>query len=402
MAVSVRKWGLLAAALVAGCLCAPAVALAEPPNDDPTDPVALLPDWTRLDVSTSSTVVQGGPANEDWPNATVNDIDDPPPECLGDQGYRSLWYAVDVPEPAVLKVSVSSTNVNIFQPVVSLYAPGTPEKPVGLEVGCGLAGPNRINPDAVASAYAYTGRYLVRVAQAESHLPTGGQPAVTIKVFARDVKPPKISIATPGRIVAPGKPAQYTATVEDKGAQVDWTTMRWHFCDPKCDQVGTRLSGDETDRTVEIQTYPWKRPGLHRVVFEIADKAGNASHYSWAVYVRDVTRPAVRFTTAVPIPGTRLLKIAIQHNEHVKVRLLVTQQRASGDPHELYRRILTMYKSGTSTRTILLRPRVGTGTLIITGIARDRAGNASLLPTCVIDPVIGTGQCFKPDARPKP
>jgi hypothetical protein len=406
MTVSVRKWGLLAAALVvAGCLCSPAVALAEgPANDNPSTPVALLPSWIGLDAAPSFRTVQGGIGNDDWPSASVNDADDPEPTCLGDRGFKSLWYVVDVPEPAVLKVTVTSGNVDRFQPVVSIYQPTTVSPTADDEVGCGLGGTNsRTDPSAVAAAYAYQGKHLIRVAQAVNTPPLAGQPAVTISVTARDVKPPKITIAAPGKIVAPGRAAKYTAKVDDLGAQVAWSTISWNFCDPECNQAGTRLSGDDETRSTEVRTYKWKKPGLHRVEFEIKDKAGNIASYSWAVYVRDLTRPEVSFSTAVPVPGTRYLRIAIEHNEYVKVRLLITQQRASGDPRELYRRIMTLYLDKdkptavrTSRRTVLLKPRVGNGSLVITGVARDRAGNASLLPTCVIDPVLGTGRCFKP------
>jgi hypothetical protein len=399
MAVTVQRWGLPAAALVAAaCLCMPVSARAEAPvNDTRAGAIALAPTWDNPSVASVSKVVSGrGIDNENWPDAGVTD-EDPTPECLGDQGYRSLWYSVDVPESAVLRITVHSDIIERFQPVVSIYGPG------GDEVACGLAGPNsRTNPDAEATTYAGKGKYIIRVAQAVRNLPDAqGQPGVTIKVFARDVNPPDITIVAPRRVATPNVAARYTASVADDGAHVNWNTMKWYFCDPKCDQPGTSETENEAGRTAEVRTYKWKNPGLHRVLFEIQDRAGNLATYSWAVYVRDLIRPKVAFSTAVPIPGTRLLRIAIDHDEVVKVKLLITQQRASGQPQQLFKRKLTLYQNGksgmvTTRRTVLLKPRVGTGSLVISGVARDEAGNATLLPTCVIDPVLATGRCFKP------
>ena len=48
------------------------------------------------------------------------------------------------------------------------------------------------------------------------------------------------------------------------------------------------------------------------------------------------------------------------------------------------------------SRSITLNGGVGQGLLVIGGIARDLAGNATPLPQCVIDPVTGQGNCAAP------
>ena len=48
------------------------------------------------------------------------------------------------------------------------------------------------------------------------------------------------------------------------------------------------------------------------------------------------------------------------------------------------------------TRSVPLRGGVGKGLLVVSGIARDLAGNATALPQCVVDPVTGQGSCTTP------
>jgi hypothetical protein len=47
-------------------------------------------------------------------------------------------------------------------------------------------------------------------------------------------------------------------------------------------------------------------------------------------------------------------------------------------------------------RSIRLTGGVGTSLLVISGLARDLAGNATALPQCVVDPVTGQGTCAAP------
>jgi len=392
-----RRLALVATA--AACLCVPATASAEPPvNDDPRGAQAITPEFTGFFVVPASRVAGGGVESGDWPEASVNDVDDAAPTCLGHQGYKSLWYKVTVPEASVLRVTVTSTDVDRFQPVVTIHAPSTPEAPgPGEELGCGLGGTNSSDdPSAVTSAYAFRGDFLIRVAQAVSNFPNAGGPQVTISIVARDVAPPKITITTRSATASPGMPKNYQANVVDGGAGVNRESAKWLFCDPDpatCIEGPVPAAGEDA----LASSHRWKRSGprLRKVVFEVRDRAQNISTYSWVVYVRDEVRPVVSFATTLPAPGARRMRITIDHDEYVKVKLQVTQQRASGVPRSLFKQTLTLHESPRKARrTIILRPFVGTGSLIITGIARDRTGNATLLPTCVVDPVLGTGACF--------
>jgi hypothetical protein len=48
------------------------------------------------------------------------------------------------------------------------------------------------------------------------------------------------------------------------------------------------------------------------------------------------------------------------------------------------------------SRSIPLLGAVGKGLLVIGGVARDLAGNATPLPQCMVDPVTGQGSCAAP------
>ena len=58
-----------------------------------------------------------------------------------------MWYSVAVPEAAVLRVTVVSTDTARYQPVVTILDPKHDE------VACGLA--NDVKPGATANATAY-------------------------------------------------------------------------------------------------------------------------------------------------------------------------------------------------------------------------------------------------------
>ncbi len=84
----------------------------------------------------------------DWNDATTGLEDaNPLPSCTSSPGFRSQWYAVSVPEAAVLRVSVVSTDVARYQPVVNILDPNHDE------VACGLANDLKAGSKANATAY---------------------------------------------------------------------------------------------------------------------------------------------------------------------------------------------------------------------------------------------------------
>ena len=118
--------------LAVACACLVPVAgaqAASPTNDVPTAavPVDSL-GWTSLSVF-QDIVVQAS----EWNDATTGPEDaNPLPSCTGSPGFRSMWYSLSVPEAAVLRVTVVSTNAARYQPVFNVL------DPFNNEVGCGL------------------------------------------------------------------------------------------------------------------------------------------------------------------------------------------------------------------------------------------------------------------------
>ena len=119
-----------------------------------------------------------------------------------------MWYRVSVPEAAVLRVSVISTDTARYQPVVTMLAPGGQD-----EVACGVLAVGKAGATATATAYvtpnALDGSaadYLVRVAQVTLQSPSGGLPTLTVRFAGRDVTPPHIVVNSPGT-AEPNTPA---------------------------------------------------------------------------------------------------------------------------------------------------------------------------------------------------
>ena len=75
------------------------------------------------------------------------------------------------------------------------------------------------------------------------------------------------------------------------------------------------------------------------------------------------------------------------------MRLLVTQV---GRAEPLMRRYVDFWGDRYQSRSVPLRGAVRKGLLIISGFARDLAGNRTELPQCVVDPVTGQGRCTAP------
>ena len=108
-----------------------------------------------------------------------------------------MWYSVSVPEAAVLRVTVVSTDNARYQPVVTVLDPNHDE------VGCGIANTAKTGATANATAYVTPGAdnapatYLVRVAEVTNNSPSGGLPTLTVRFAARDVTAPHIRVRCP-------------------------------------------------------------------------------------------------------------------------------------------------------------------------------------------------------------
>jgi hypothetical protein len=371
-------------AVACACLAPAAVAqAAAPANDVPSmaQDVGAL-GWTSLSVSQD--IVVGA---ADWNDATTGPEDaDPLPSCTGAVGFRSMWYSVSVPEASVLRVSVISTDTSRYQPVVTIL------DPLHEEIACGVAALGK--PGATANATAYVTpppdpaqKYLVRVAQVLNNSASGGLPSLTVRFAGRDVTPPHIIVPTPDE-VQPKTPVAYTADdpqspSTDLGSDIDRSSARWEFYDTSKTVPKTRPN--------MLTNYTWETPGAHAVVFTVKDRAGNESMYRFTTVVRDTGRPVVAFSLRPPVPGSHRLRVVVKASESVHVRLLVTQV---GRRKPLLRRSLDFWgRDKPHPRSIRLTGGVGRGLLVISGIARDLAGNATAIPQCVINPVTGQGSC---------
>jgi hypothetical protein len=373
--------------LAVACAClvpAAAAQAAPPPNDLPTTPQAVPLTWTSLTVSQDVVV----PAT-DWGEATTGPEDaDPLPSCTGAVGFKSQWYSVSVPEAAVLKVTVISTDTTRYQPVVTVLAPGGQD-----EVACGVLAVGKAGAQANATAYVTPGAdgapatYLVRVAQVTLQSPNAGLPMLTVRFAGRDVTPPHIIVDLPGK-AQPKTPITYDAENSfDAASGIDSLTAHWEFHE--------KINGRNVVKTRDGMrvNFTWQSTGARPVNFVVKDRAGNESMYRFTTFVLDTVRPDVSFSLRPPVPGAHRLQIVVKASESVHVRLLVTQE---GRRKALLRRTVDFWGDASHSRSITLTGAVGKGLLVVGGVARDLADNATSLPQCLIDPVTGQGNCAAP------
>jgi hypothetical protein len=374
-------------AVACACLVPAAAAEAAAPANDIKSGATLVspPGWTSL-LAPQNVVVQAS----DWTDATTGPEDaDPLPSCTGVVGFRSIWYQMVVPEASVLRVTVVSTDATRYQPVVSIIDPSNQE------VGCGLA--NDVKQGATANATAYVtplpdgspATYLIRVAQVTNNSQSGGLPMLTVSFAAKDVTAPHIIVTVPSGKVPPRTPAEYDASgTTDLASGVDPTTAKWEFRDERADHTPVVHTRDG----LQVK-YSWLTPGVHQVVFSVQDRAGNKNTYRFTTLVQDSVRPDVQFSLRPPEPGARRLRITVKASESVHLRLLVTQVGRNGP---LLKGDVSFWGTSLHTRSVPLRGIVGKGLIVVSGVARDLAGNATLLPQCVVDPVTGQGACTSP------
>jgi hypothetical protein len=312
------------------------------------------------------------------------------PECLGAPGYRSVWYWIRVAEPSVLRVTVRSDPL-AYLPVVTILAAAGAELSeqacavgaAGAQSGGTVTATAYVRPEASAP-----GRYLVRVAQVSPLTPGANGPAVQVAVSGQDVTPPSIRVRIPSRPGLVGETTQYDARGStDAGADIDWASERWTFED------GRRTQSYSPPAQNGRPQHPWRTPGLHTVTVSVADRAGNRSTYTFFALVRDPPPTVAVFgVRSVPFPGARRLTLVVAHDETVRVRVRVRQ-----GARRLLSRTLTFWGRGRHTRRVGLRLRVAARpSLVLSGVARDSAGNRVTLPVCLLDARTGGGRCFRP------
>ncbi len=171
----------------------------------------------------------------DWGEASTGPEDaDPLPSCTGAIGFKSMWYRVSVPEAAVLRVSVISTDTARYQPVVTILAPGGQD-----EVACGVLAVGKAGATATATAYvtpnAVDGTaadYLVRVAQVTLQSPIGRAADAdrALRRARRDATAHPRELPADRRAEHARRPTT-RMTRATTGSGIDPTTAHWEFYD---------------------------------------------------------------------------------------------------------------------------------------------------------------------------
>jgi hypothetical protein len=392
--VRVRRRVLLLVLLVMAALPASAFAFI-PPNDTQAQAILLSSAYATPTMSqVSETFVPfAGPApfggwSEATPSLTgVEESTLPYPSCLGFAPYQSMWYKVDVDEASVLTITLSSNDVDRYQPVVAVT------DHAGAEVACGLGGSDRqTDPTASASSFVLPDTYWIRIGSVSriSGDPNEG-PRLRLTEVLQDVTPPAIavSVSGQGRIVGPGKNYKFSALKsQDDGSGLDLDSAKWYFPEdgqPAVDPI------ENVSNPLVIQ-HSWATAGVHQVVLKLADKSGNVNSYAFSVLVHNFVPPKVSLRVFVPSPGDRQVRVVLTHNVPIAVHLVFMQNGR-------VLRILPSRVVKGSKRTTLkvaLRKKVGkVGFVAVSGAASDLGPSPNTVPllTCSVDPVNGGGVC---------
>ena len=272
----------------------------------------------------------------------------------------------------MLRVTVISTDTARYQPVVTVL------DPANNEVACGVLAVGKAGAQANATAYVTPGAdgapatYLVRVAQVAQQLPTAGLPMLTVRFAGRDVTPPHIVVGSPGQGAARRRRSPTAPTNSSTmRSQIDPLTAHWEF-------------HDADQRQDVVKRTRWPARDLHvaarrartPVDFRVKDRAGNESMYRFTTFVLDTMRagrhvqPATSGAGRPPAAGRR---------QGLRVGAPAPARHQAGRNGPCCGAPST---SGATPRT-RARSRctggVGQGLLVISGIARDLAGNATPL-----------------------
>ena len=197
--------------------------------------------------------------------------------------------------------------------------------------------------------------------------------------------PPQITLVQNRRPPQPGDTVTFSATGHDVGSGVDPDSAVWMFGERRLQSKNT-TTGTQTTHKV----------GSKRVVkfsLQLKDMAGNVATYSWFVNVRDIVRPQIDYfgVTSVPFPGARTMRLVMVHDEMVAGRILITQGN-----QVLYRGFPKFWNKGRHVKLIKLRRSVNSLPIEISGVARDRSGNTTVLPRCRLIPLDpARSKCFR-------
>jgi hypothetical protein len=377
----------------------PASAFADPPQNDVQGGATAIP-AEPLYSSALGGVLQTIPptgGSGGWADATPNaavptpadEVNASAPSCLGAAGFHSMWYSVDVPEASVLTLVLKSSAVNRYQPVVTIINSAD-----NSELACGLGGSDfNTDPAALASSYLPKGKYWIRVASVQNST-TGSNielPTIQLTGSLRDVTPPMIQVAfsAKSKIVGVGKPYTCDATGStDGGSGLNPKSAVWAFYDRG---IPTVVDGKDRNSPL-MATYAWKTPGLHKVTLQLSDNNSNTNTYSFNVLVHNFVAPKISLFPTAPAPGSRTLRLLVIHDVPIRLRLVVMQGG------RVLRAIPSRLVKGSHKHSVLeiaLTRKVGTGAVVVSGVASDlgRYPNTVPLLTCSLDPVKGGGKC---------
>jgi hypothetical protein len=300
-----------------------------------------------------------------------------------------MWYTVEVKEASVLTVTLTSTDVLRYQPVVSITGANG-------EVACGLGGSDKqTDPTASASSFVIAGTYYVRIGSVqddESGNPSEG-PMLRLTEMLRDVTPPEIrvSVAAKARIVGPGIPYTFNATNSiDQGSDKDPASAEWTFSEDG--QPPLLVAGTTLPNPLVVQ-HKWATAGVHQVTLKLADKSGNINTYSFSVLVHNFVPPKVGLSVFPPAPGARTLRLVLTHDVPIVVRLVVMQ---NGRVLKVLPRKRINGSNKKTTINVPLRRKVGkVGFVAVGGVASNLGESPNTVPllTCSVDPVHGGGTC---------
>jgi hypothetical protein len=383
--IALRRLPLLLVLAVLACI--PESALAVAPSNDSIPGAVLLPNAFQPAV-TSFPILPSGSLGG-WNDAgTLEDNQMSFPLCLGSAGYHSMWYQVDVPESSVLTVSLSSEDVRLYKPLVTIINSTT-----RAELACGLGGNNLVPNQAVsASSFVRKGLYLVRIASAIATSTSGDDPlpTLTLSEQLRDVTPPQINVAV-SKIVGVNRQFTFDASGStDLGSKVKPASASWSFYDGG---VALTLTGAQLGASPLVVKHAWKTAGQHRVTLALEDQNGNKTTYFLSVFVHSFIAPTVSMRVRTPKAGATSVRVIVTHDMPVRVRLVILQDGKV--LRTLPGKTVKGFRKST-TLSIALRSKVAkTGFLAVSGTASDLSDfpNTVALKTCTVRPGKGGGVC---------
>jgi hypothetical protein len=377
--VRVRRTVVLLVLLLSALV--PASAFADVPLND----TMLGAETLQASYAPSSTSIVIFPTGAGgWLDAAATE-DAANASCLGQVGYHSMWYKLELREASVVTITLTSQSTQRYQPVVTILDKNM------LERACGLGGNDQVtDPTASASSFLPADTYFVRIASVQNTSPGPESPTLRLSESLQDVTPPEIQVAVSGKlkIVGPNQSYRFDASASsDAGSGIDWSKAQWLFFD------GEQATPAPPGSNPQVVTHAWATAGLHKVTLQLQDETGNVNSYTFDVFVHNFVPPKVSLRIFVPTPGSRQLRIVLTHDMPIRVRLSVLQ----GD--RVLRSIpWTDVKGSRGKRTlnIALRKKVGKGAfVVVSGVASDIGENPNIVPllTCSVDPVNGGGAC---------